>query len=93
VGHIICAYRYLLAVRDPGEGGDAAVYDLGELGTIEKLEWQPPRGDRPSLQLTALNFPAHVFEYWPGLDRERGTFVLSIGADSLTIRRTPPARP
>src|SRR5678816_4042240 len=34
-GHLICAYQYHLAVSEPGEGGDDAVYDLGEFGTIQ----------------------------------------------------------
>jgi hypothetical protein len=91
-GHMICGYRYFLAVADPGEGGDMVVYNLGEFGTIERAEWQPTSDDRVRLQFVALNYPAHVFEHWTGVDRERGTFLLNIGTDSVVVRRSRPTR-
>jgi hypothetical protein len=90
-GHLICAYRYYLAVGDPGEGGAEAVYDLGEFGTVERLRWLSGASDeRPVLELTALNYPAHVFRYWPGLRRERRTFVLTADTDSVRVRARNP---
>ena len=91
-GHMICGYQYLLAVSEPGESGDFAVYDLGEFGTVEQAKWLAAQGERAILRVTALNYPAHVFEYWKGLQLERGTFMLSIGTDSLGIRRIKPTR-
>ena len=87
-GHLICAYQYHLAVGAYGEGGDQAVYDLGEFGTIQSLRWLTrPSGDRAFLELSALNFTAHVFPRWAGLKREQWTAVLDIGTDSIRVTR------
>ena len=66
-------------------------YDLGEFGTIEALHWLPSvDGDQAALEVSALNYPAHVFARWPGLPRLRRTFVLSIGVDSIAVRHRLP---
>ena len=86
-GHLICAYQYHLAVDDPGEGGEPTVYDLGEFGTIQSMKWLSKQSDESDiLQLSVLNFPAHVFRYWPGLKRVERTFLLTIRTDSVVVR-------
>ena len=86
-GHLICAYQYHLAVEDPGEGGEPAVYDLGEFGTIQSMKWLSKQTDESAvLQLSVLNFPAHVFRYWPGLKRVQQTFLLTIRTNSVVVQ-------
>ena len=85
-GHLICAYQYHLAVGGDGEGGEDAVYDLGEFGSIQSMKWLSKESDdRAVLELSAVNFPDHVFRNWPGLKRIQRTFLLSIGTDSVAI--------
>jgi hypothetical protein len=86
-GHLICAYQYHLAVGETGEGGEDAVYDLGEFGSIQSMKWLSKESDdRAVLELSVVNFPDHVFRNWPGLKRIQRTFLLSIGTDSVVIR-------
>jgi hypothetical protein len=92
-GHLICAYQYHLAVDEFGEGGEPRVYDLGEFGTIRSVKWLSKQtDDRALLELSVLNFPEHVFRYWPGLKRLQRTALLSIGTDSVVVqvKRSPP---
>jgi hypothetical protein len=75
------------AVDDPGEGGEPAVYDLGEFGTIQSMKWLSRQSDETAiLQLSVLNFPVHVFSNWPGLKRVQRTFLLTIGPDSVVVQ-------
>jgi hypothetical protein len=91
-GHLICAYQYHLAVEDPGEGGEPAVYDLAEFGTIQSMRWLSKQSDENAvLQLSVLNYPAHVFRYWPGLKRVQRTFLLTISTDSVVVRQNDDA--
>jgi hypothetical protein len=86
-GHLICAYQYHLAVSEAGEGGENAVYDLGEFGSIQSMKWLSKESDdRAVLELSVVNFPDHVFRYWPGLKRIQRTFLLTIGTDSVGIK-------
>jgi hypothetical protein len=86
-GHLICAYRYQLAVSEAGEGGEQAVFDLGEFGTIQSIRWLSKESDdRAVLELSVLNFPVRVFRYQPGFKRIQRTFLLTIGTDSVVIQ-------
>jgi hypothetical protein len=86
-GHLICAYQYHLAVSEAGEGGEQAVFDLGEFGSIQSMKWLSKESDdRAVLELSVINFPDHVFRYWPGLKRIQRTFLLTIGTDSVVIK-------
>ena len=85
-GHLICAYQYHFAVSEAGEGGEQAVFDLGEFGSIQSMKWLSKESDDHAvLELSVLNFPAHVFRYRPELRRVQRTFLLTIGTDSVVI--------
>jgi hypothetical protein len=83
---MICGYRHFLAVAEKDDERDAAVYDLGTSGTIEKIEWQPAQGGRILLRLTALNYPAHVFDFLAGPGARAG-YVPAERRDRLTHRQ------
>lgn len=83
---VVCGYRYFLAVHDGSLGVSGAVYDLGQVGEITKIEWlASPDSKFARLLLEITNYPRHAFELNPKLEKKTKNFVLDISLNSLKI--------
>lgn len=84
---VTCSIRYYLAVSDGGLGVPRAVYDLGEVGEITKLDWlKNSKSDVARLRLQISNYPETAFKYNPKLVRKTKVVELYAGINSLQIR-------
>lgn len=84
---IVCGFRYFLAVHEGGFGSSGAVYDLGQVGEITKIEWlKKSNEDFDRLRLEVTNYPAHAFKLNPKLVKKTKKFELIVNLDSLEIK-------
>jgi len=84
---VTCGFRYFLAVHDGSLGVSGAVYDLGLVGEITKIEWlKKSNSDFDRLQLEVTNYPAHAFKLNPKLVKKTKKFELAVNMNSLEIR-------
>lgn len=84
---IVCGYRYFLAVHSGDLGFSGAVYDLGQVGEITKIEWlKKSSSNFDRLQFEVTNYPAHAFKLNPKLIKKAKKFELTVAMDSLKIK-------
>ncbi len=84
---ITCSFKYYLAVNSGDLGVSGAVYDLGEVGEITKVEWlQNSNRDFDRLRLEISNYPEFVFEYNPKLVRKTRTVEIEVSLQALKIK-------
>jgi hypothetical protein len=84
---VTCSFRYYLAASDGGLGVPRAVYDLGEVGEIIKIQWlENSQSDTARLRLEISNFPELAFRDNPKLLRKTKTVELFVSINSLKIK-------
>ena len=84
---VVCGYRYFLAVHTGDLGFSGAVYDLGQVGEITKIEWLKKSGsDFDRLRLEVANYPAHVFKLNPKLVKQTKKFELTVSMNSIEVK-------
>lgn len=84
---VICGYRYFLAVHDGSLGVPGAVYDLGEVGEITKIEWlKSPEQNFARLRLEISNYPIHAFKLNPKLVKKTKIVEINVNLDVLKIK-------
>lgn len=84
--HMICSHSYYLAVSEFDEAPDQAVYDLGTVGEITRVEWlQDNRIDRARLLVVVSNYPNYAFTSNPSLVRKVSTYEVDVSVNSLMI--------
>lgn len=84
--HGICSYKYYLAVAEQGVGLEKAVFFLGEVGEITKVEWlESPQTYVARLRLEVSNYSNLAFEMNTELVRKTRIFELNVSARSLKI--------
>ncbi len=84
---VICGYRYFLAVHDGSLGVTGAVYDLGEVGEITKIEWlKNPDRNFTRLRLEISNYPIHAFKLNPKLVKKTKIVEINVNLDELKIK-------
>lgn len=85
--HMICNYRYYLAVSDFGEYPDQAVFGLGEVGEIRSIKWLPTDGwGTALLQIEVSNYPEYAYARNPDLVRVTKSFELVVSVDGVEVR-------
>jgi len=85
--HMICSYRYYLAVSEFGEYPDQAVFGLGEVGEIQSVKWLPTDGwGRALLQVEVSNYPEYAYARNPDLVRVTKSFELVVSVDGVELR-------
>lgn len=88
--HLVCGFRYFLAVSGDGESPEQAVFSLGLLGEITFTRFLPSAGDEPPrLRLTIQNHPSFVFERNPNLPRRQAVYLVTLDLRQLRIAREP----
>ena len=88
--HMVCSHRYFLAVGEYDLMPRQAVFDLGEVGEIVRARVMVDRGPmHPQLKLTVQNYPAHAFQYNPGLVRETRAYSVELDLEKLRIAPEP----
>ncbi|MDQ3748910.1 MAG: hypothetical protein M3367_07855 [Acidobacteriota bacterium] len=84
---VACSIRYYLAVTDGSLGVPGAVYDLGEVGEITKIQWlESSNQDIARLMLEISNYPKWAFRYNPKLDRKTRIVEIDVNIDSIKIK-------
>jgi len=85
---IYCSYSYFLAVGVGSLGVPGAVYDLGEVGEISKIDWIkiPDTDDFVRLRLEISNYPKLAFKYNPKLVRKTRIVEIDVNLSSLKIK-------
>jgi len=84
---VICGYRYFLAIHDGNLGFNGAVYDLGLVGEITKIEWlKSPDQNFARLRLQISNYPVHAFKLNPKLVRKTKIVEIDVNLDGLKIK-------
>ncbi len=84
--HGICSYKYYLAVAEQGVGLEQAVFFLGEVGEITKVEWlESPQTYVARLRFEVSNYSSIAFEMNTKLVRKTRSFELNVSARSLKI--------
>ena len=98
--HGVCSHHYYLAVRLHDIGAYPEVYDLGEVGEIDDIEWltpiQPAEGGSNGhlrLRIRVTNFPLYSFDYNPELIRRERLYELEAGLNRLTVVQVQPEVP
>ena len=98
--HYVCSGHYYLAVRSLQIGFDPVVYDLGEVGEIDDIEWLMPnqRADAEStghvrLRIRVTNFPSEYFDYNASLIRRERLYELEASLERLTVVQIQPEVP
>jgi hypothetical protein len=86
--HLICGFRYYLAVSEDGDGPEQAVFSLGLLGEITFARFLPGEGsDPPRLRLTVESYPSFALERNAALPREQAVYVAVLGVKELRVAR------
>jgi hypothetical protein len=84
---VVCSYRYFLAVHDGSLGVSGAVYDLGKVGEITKIEWlKSPDQNFARLRLEVSNYPIHAFKLNPKLVKKTKIVEITVNMDDLKIK-------
>lgn len=95
-----CSHHYYLAVRSLQIGFTPVVYDLGEVGEIDDIEWLMPNQSTTAeshgymrLRIRVTNFPLYSFDLNPELNRRERLYELEAGLDRLTVVQIQPEVP
>lgn len=84
---VTCSFRYYLAVSDGGLGVPRAVYDLGEVGEILKIQWlENSQLDAARLRLEISDYPKWAYRVNSKLIRKTKTIELEVRLNSLKIK-------
>ena len=84
--HGICSYKYYLAVAEQGVGLTQAVFFLGEVGEITKVQWlESSQPYLARLQLEISNYSNYGFELNTELVRKTRTLELNVSTRSIKI--------
>jgi len=84
---VTCSHRYYLAVTDGSLGVPGAIYELGEVGEISKIEWLETSDlNIARLRLEISNYPKAIFEYNPKLVRKTKIVEIDVNTTSLKIK-------
>ena len=84
---VTCSLRYYLSVNGSSLGVPGAVFDLGEVGEITKIERLPsPNAEDDRLRLEISNYPARAFENNPNLVKKTRVVQLDVSLKSIKIK-------
>lgn len=85
---IYCSYHYFLSVGVGSLGVPGAVYDLGEVGEISKIEWleTPDSDDFVRLRVEINNYPQLAFKYNPKLVKKSKIVEIEVNLNALKIK-------
>lgn len=84
---VTCITRYYLAVTDGSLGVAGAVYSLGGVGEITKIQWLESLNQNfARLRLEICNYPKHAFKLNPKLIKKKRIVEVDVNLDSLKIK-------
>lgn len=84
---VTCSFRYYLAAHSGDLGVSGAVYELGEVGEITRIEWlENSNRDFDRLRLEISNYPDRAFVYNPKLVKKTKTVEIEVGIEALRIK-------
>ena len=88
--HLICGFRYYLALSGDGEAPEQAVFSLGVMGDLTFARFLPAAGDEPPrLRLTIENYPSYVFERNPRLTPRQAVYLVTLDLREIRIAPEP----
>ena len=84
---VTCSFKYFLTASSGDLGVSGAVYDLGEVGEITKLEWSENSDrDFARLRLEISNYPELVFRDNPKLIKKTRTAEIEVSLQGLKVK-------
>ena len=84
---VTCSFRYYLAVSDGSLGVKGAVYFLGEVGEIRRIEWlSRDFGGPAKIRVEVGNFPKHALEVNPALALHTRLYELEVDLQAIKIK-------
>jgi len=84
---VTCSFKYFLTASSGDLGVSGAVYDLGEVGEITKLEWlENSDRDFARLRLETSNYPELVFRDNPKLIKKTRTAEIEVSLQGLKVK-------
>ena len=84
---VTCSFKYYLTASSGDLGVSGAVYDLGEVGEITKLEWlENSDRDFARLRLEINNYPELAFRDNPKLIKKTRIAEIEVSLQALKIK-------
>ena len=77
--HWVCSFDYYLAISTFDSWPETAVYSLGRLGEISRVEFREANaGYQDTIRIFTTNYPAAVLKRVPSLKRTEGSYDFDI---------------
>lgn len=84
---VTCSFKYYLTANSGDLGVSGAVYDLGEVGEITKLEWlENSDRDFARLKLEISNYPELAFRDNPKLIKRTRIAEIEVSLQALKVK-------